>query len=87
MITISVSLQLTAAGVAQVAEPAAATSATLPAARNGPGPLGAVNIPITFKSQAGWIYDGRIEIPAEGRRRPWAVMLLHLGSALSDIKT
>ncbi len=67
MIAISVSLLLAAAGIAQAAEPAAATPATLPAARGGPGPLGAVNIPITFESQAGWIYDGRIEIPAEGR--------------------
>jgi len=76
MIAISVSLLLAAAGVAQAAEPAAATPATLPAADSGPGPLGAVNIPITFESQAGGIYDGRIEIPAEGRRRPWAVLLL-----------
>ena len=87
MIALSVSLLLAAAGIAPGAEPPAATPAPLSAVRNGPGPLGAVNIPITFKSQAGWIYDGRIEIPAEGRRRPWAVMLLHLGSALSDIKT
>ncbi len=76
MIVIPVSLLLAATGVAQAAEPAASTQATLPAARSSPGPLGAVNIPITFESQAGWIYDGRIEIPAESRRRPWAVMLL-----------
>ncbi len=76
MITIFVSLLLAVAVVTQPAEPAAATPATLPAVRSGPGPLGAVNIPITFESQAGWIYDGRIEIPVERRRRPWAVMLL-----------
>ncbi len=76
MNAISVSLLLAVAGVAQAADPAAETPATLPPVRGGPGPLGAVNIPITFESPAGWIYDGRIEIPAEGLRRSWAVMLL-----------
>ncbi len=76
MIAISFHFLLATAGITQAAVPPATTPATLPAVRSGPGPLGAVNIPITFESQAGWIYDGRIEIPVERRRRPWAVMLL-----------
>lgn len=40
------------------------------------GGLGAVNVPVTFTTDNGWVYDGRIEIPAEKDRRPWAVMML-----------
>ncbi len=54
------------------------------AAGGGPGALGDVNIPISFRSEEGWTYDGRIEMPAEERRRPWAVMLLG-GGLGSDI--
>lgn len=42
--------------------------------------LGEVNLAVSFVSSEGWVYDGLIEMPAEDRRRPWAVMLL--GGAL-----
>lgn len=42
--------------------------------------LGEVNLAVSFVSSEGWVYDGLIEMPAEDRRRRWAVMLL--GGAL-----
>lgn len=41
-------------------------------------------IPIEFQTQNGWTYDGRIELPPEEKRRPWAVMLVGGGMG-SDI--
>lgn len=41
-------------------------------------------IPVSFKIESGWEYDGRIELPDPSVRRPWAVMILGggLGTAI-----
>lgn len=33
-------------------------------------------MPVSFVAENGWEYDGRIELPAEGKRNGWGVMLL-----------
>jgi len=41
-------------------------------------------VPISFQTDNGWWYDGRIELPAQERRRDWAVMLV-VGGRATDI--
>jgi len=41
----------------------------------GPG-LGTENIPVSFTTSEGWVYDGRIELPSQAGRNGWAVMML-----------
>ncbi len=55
--------------------------------RDGPSVsvgLGAENISITFTTDNGWVYDGRIESPKVGGRNGWGVMILSggLGTAI-----
>lgn len=51
-------------------------AALTPTVRAQSDDLGDSNISITFRSEEGWIYDGRIELPPAHRRKPWAVALL-----------
>ena len=65
MIVIPVSLLLAAAGVAQAAEPAASTPATLPAARSSPGKVGGVE-PASVRGHVQGV-DGRALVVSERR--------------------
>ncbi len=49
-----------------------------------PPPVAEEGISITFATENGWEYDGRVEIPPAAHRRNWAVMLLGggLGTAI-----
>lgn len=41
-----------------------------------PAPVADEVLSVTFTTQNGWQYDGRIELPPADRRRDWAVMML-----------